>query len=180
MRSRLAALAALAALVALASPAGADDAPAPGHATPAAPEAVRSLHDLAPDQRARARGLFTQVMCACPSENWSRTLVNCPDACATPQKTEIATLVAAGRSDTEIIEAQRAKHGGMVIAAPDASGVGLGLYVLPFAGLVLGAALVAFVLLRWRAARLDASPQPAAKLGAGEVALVERELTEVE
>jgi hypothetical protein len=42
------------------------------------------IENLPVEQRQRVRRLWNQVVCACPNENWSRTLTNCMDACADP------------------------------------------------------------------------------------------------
>jgi cytochrome c-type biogenesis protein CcmH/NrfF len=46
--------------------------------------------------------LIEQLNCACPSENWTRTLKSCTDACANPQKEEIRAMLAGEKSSEEL------------------------------------------------------------------------------
>jgi cytochrome c-type biogenesis protein CcmH/NrfF len=93
-------------------------------------------------ERKRLRRLETGVMCACPRENWSRTLTNCPDSCADPQKKEIRALLRKGRSDAEILADMERAYGSRVLSAPGWSGTGKWSYLFPFLilGLAVGAA----------------------------------------
>lgn len=51
----------------------------------------------------RYRRLTGLLVCACPDENWTRTLHGCPDGCANPQKEELRALLVADKSDADIL-----------------------------------------------------------------------------
>jgi hypothetical protein len=48
-----------------------------------------SLSDLPREHRERVWSLWNRLVCACPDENWSKLLANCPDGCADPQKQQV-------------------------------------------------------------------------------------------
>jgi len=100
--------------------------------------------EFAPEQRERMERLFYRVMCACPRENWSRTLAGCPEACADPQKREIRAAVKAGKTDQEILEEQQKKYGPQALAIPDSTLASL----LPYLGLGTLTVIVLWILYR--------------------------------
>ncbi len=127
--------------------------------------------------RQRAREIFAKIVCACPSENWSKTLLNCPNGCSNTQKQEILHQIEEGWDDARIVEYQVTKYGGQALGKPD----DLLTYLLPVLVLVVAAGVAGMVLMRWRAssaqARVDrSSSSPAAD---DELAAVERELKEL-
>ena len=174
-RGRLAWTSALALFVALlvfvAAPVRADDdGLAQNHDVPGRP----LLSAVPAGQRDRVKSLWAQIVCACPRENWSKSLLNCPDACADPQKSDVIAGVIADRKDDEILEAQRQLHGPRVLGKPDDAAT----YVLPFAVL---AAAIAAGLWALRAGR-SRGPLPShgsSRPGEAEVDAIERELREI-
>lgn len=48
--------------------------------------------------------LTQEVICACPDENWTRTLQSCPDGCANPQKFELRALMDGEKTEQEIVK----------------------------------------------------------------------------
>lgn len=139
------------------------------------------LGDLPPEARRRARALWGRLCCACPSENWSRTLANCPDACADPQKGEVTRALAEGATDEQVLEAQLGRYGPQVLAAPEAEGAAAWVYWAPFLLLAGGAGLVAGVLARWRRGERVEVVRPGVEVPRGEeLDAVERELEEME
>ena len=140
--------------------------------------------DLSPAARRRVEHLYQQLMCDCPRETYSRTLANCPDACANPQKDLIVAMVNEERSDQEVFEAmlQRVGHDQRVLASPR-SFFGRWAYVLPFVFLVLGFIMAGVVLRSWRAGgRLDRQrrEKTAALVTEEELSRVEKELAELD
>lgn len=104
----------------------------------------------------RLKRLETYVMCACPNENWSRTLANCPDGCADPQKFEIRDMVREGRTDEQIFAAMEQKYGTRVRSHPGWAGTGKWAFILPIAGLLLSAVVAIWVVSRWQTAGVEA------------------------
>ncbi len=147
-----------------------------GHGHDAAGAVV--LGDLDSGLRRRVRDLWGTVVCACPRENWTRTLTNCPDACADPQKEEVLQQVAQGWDDDRVLAYQRSRYGDKAIGAPD----DVLTYVLPFLALAGAAMLTVFVLLRWRGGGPDTQMLELADTDASEqeLAAIEHELGEID
>ena len=135
------------------------------------------LDDLSVEDRQRAREIWSHIICSCPKENWSKTLMNCPDGCADPQKQAILMQIREGFSDEQIMDAQVAQWGTKVLAKPDDALT----YALPIVFLLACAGMAFFALQSWRkksdeardAHGLDVPPE------ANELAAVERELEEL-
>ncbi|MCG3134408.1 MAG: hypothetical protein HMLKMBBP_01714 [Planctomycetes bacterium] len=164
-------LAAALLLAASALPARAEDDH--GHGRPPVREVA--LNELTAEQRRRTLDAFAHVVCKCPSENWSKTLAMCPDACANPQKATVVRRVIEGRTLDEIVAEQVRLYGPKASAEP-ASGidpaVGAGIAV------VAAAVVAAVALMRRRpAAKPDGTETSPAR---AEQSAVERELREVE
>ncbi|MFN0058890.1 MAG: cytochrome c-type biogenesis protein CcmH [Planctomycetota bacterium] len=144
--------------------------------------APASADGLSDAQIARLRELEDQVMCACKTENWSRSLANCSEGCADPQKRQLRESVLADKSDEQILAAMKERYGSRVLAAPSWQGAGKWTYLLP--PIVLGLAIViAVVVLRsWRRQTLTAhgARREATPVDAGELQRVERELDELD
>ena len=99
------------------------------------------------EQLDRIEYLFGQVVCACPRENWTKSLAGCPEGCALPQKIQVRRGVKAGKSDEEILAEQVQVHGSQALARTPAEGfAGFYLYVLPFVALVIFLAVVVILL----------------------------------
>ena len=152
------------------------DAPAHFDETPMA--------SLTPEERNRVRRLLQEIMCDCPRENYSRTLSNCPDACAKPQKMIIRRMVKDGNRDEEILQTMlhRVQQDQRVLARA-VTPFGRAVYVLPFAFLAFGLAVAGFVLFRWSAGgRRDRERREKAGtvLTDEEMNRVERELAELD
>jgi len=105
---------------------------------------------LSVEDRRRVEHLEASIICACPRENWSKTLANCPDGCADQQKLFIRDAVRSGKSDGAVFEAMVAAYSGKVLAAPPWSGSGKWSYILPLAGFVVIVGAGAYVVSRWR------------------------------
>ncbi len=154
-----------------------------------------SINDLDVAQRERARALFSEVMCSCPRENWSRTLGSCPDGCANQQKQTILARVLQGISDREILDEQVriAKQilpmtgrdpadAERVLAAPPGA-LGMWVIALPLAGF-LGATIVLGAILKsWTGPGGGDAPSQQSDGPApddAEIAAIEKELSEVD
>ena len=135
------------------------------------------LDELEIAQRQRARSIFNEIVCRCPSENWSKSLLNCPDGCADPQKQEILHRILEGWTDAQIVAEQVQKYGPRAHGKPD----DLLTYLLPVLVLVGSVLTVGVVFLRWKraAAAGHASRRPETPPDESELAAVERELKEL-
>lgn len=135
------------------------------------------LDELDIAQRQRAKRLWAEIVCDCPRENWSKSLLNCPDGCSEPQKQEVLHQIVEGRSDQEIIDYQIAQHGPRAHGKPD----DVLTYLLPFLVLVGAVSVVGVVYARWRRASqaTHAHRMTGAPPADDELAAVERELQEL-
>ena len=135
------------------------------------------LDQLETAQRQRARSLFAEIVCNCPRENWSKSLLNCPDGCADKQKQEILQQVTLDWDDARIIDYQVKAYGPRAHDKPD----DVLTYLLPVLFLLVCVAVVGVVFSRWRRASFEArgergqGPPPAND----ELAAIERELKEL-
>ncbi|MEM7263954.1 MAG: cytochrome c-type biogenesis protein CcmH [Planctomycetota bacterium] len=101
-------------------------------------------------QMKRIHRLEVEVMCACPKENWSRTLSNCPDACADPQKSMIRSLVREGLDDEQVKDRMLERFGARVLSTPDHAGFfGKLAYWLPLISLAVVLAVATVILVIW-------------------------------
>ncbi len=92
---------------------------------------------------------------ACP-QCVGQSVVESDVAIAREMRAEIGRLVVAGWSDDEIRARFAGRYGEWVVLTPSTSGVSGLLWVIPVAGLVVGAGLLAMVLARWRRDGADA------------------------
>lgn len=151
------------------------------HSMPA--EALTVEDELPPELRARVVRLEQRLMCACPKENWIKTLRGCPDGCAIPQKIEVRRMLEEGASDEQILQAQVDRYGAKVLAAPDLGGIGGLTYLLVPALVLVAVVVMAVVLVRWgrRAEQRRGQNDRLEELVTPEeMAAVERELEEWE
>ena len=145
-----------------------------GHGT-----AVEDYDESAIQDPERIRNLHTHIMCACVEENWTRTLRNCPDACATPQKTEIMGLVGEGKTDEEIIQWMEDKYGPKVRAA----GQGNMPLILSVTALLVLSYFAGGAIRQWKSAGEEAREDRKRlreELDPEEIARIERDLEEIE
>ncbi len=104
------------------------------------------------------------------------------DACGTAAcqqwRAQIAEMLAGGQTDQQIKDYFVARYGARVLAQPPAEGASLLLYVLPIAGLFVGAVIVVLLLrrLRARAAQPAATPTSPKPSGDEYIDRVERDL----
>lgn len=148
----------------------------------------KSLLELAadddPETARRIEKLEDTIMCACPKENWTRTLTHCPDNCADPQKMEVRDLVTAGKTDREVRDYMKASYGTKVLATPDFEGSGGWSYLIPFIVLIGATILAVVVVAAWKRAGQIRNEQVdadfAESVSDDELASVERELERLE
>jgi len=100
--------------------------------------------------------------CGCGLTVHSCNHLNCSSSI--PLKKEISEQIAAGGTEAEILSRFQAKYGEKILAAPTTTGFNLAAWTMPFVGIGIGAAAIAWVLARWR---LGAASRP-------EPAIVER------
>jgi cytochrome c-type biogenesis protein CcmH len=107
---------------------------------------------LAGEQRPTLADLEDEIVCpVCTPE----TLEQSNSPVAARMRAFIVERIEAGDSKAEIKEKLVAEFGEGVLAAPPKRGFNLLAWVLPLAGLVLAAAVLALLARRWRRARVD-------------------------
>jgi len=84
--------------------------------------------------------------------------LNCPSS--GPMLTELEAHIDAGETDEQIIAAFSEKYGLTVLSSPPASGFNLLAYILPFAALVIGAIIAAYVARNWKRAAVPQTAPP--------------------
>ena len=73
-----------------------------------------------PEVRERIERLFSRVICACPRENWTKTLSGALEGCADEQKNTIRDGVRKGLTDEQILAQQVTTYGTeKVLSVPD-------------------------------------------------------------
>ena len=131
----------------------------------------------APQPRASLTDIENDVMCTLCHE--SLAVAQSPQADA--ERNYIRGLIAKGETKQQILRNMVAQYGANVLGKPPASGFNLTVYVLPPLILVVGIAILAFTLPRWRRrtrAAKSRSPDPAPALDPAEAARLERELSQ--
>ncbi len=120
-----------------------------------------AVEDVSPEEVAR---VTTNIVCTCGSDGCPPTHLvrHCSCTQAQTMQREVASMLAAGKSDEEIYEFYIQKHGPAVMAAPDAEGFNLVGWLSPFAALLFGGAIVMLVYRRLR----TREPEPVAATAA--------------
>ena len=93
------------------------------------------------------RRIALQLQCpVCEGE----TVADSPSGLAADMRAVIRTKVAAGESDQQILDEFVASYGDGILTEPPKRGISLGVWIGPLVGVVLGAGLVAMLLVNWR------------------------------
>ena len=93
------------------------------------------------------RRIALQLQCpVCEGE----TVADSPSGLAADMRAVIRTKVAAGESDQQILDEFVASYGDGILTEPPKRGISLGVWIGPLVGVVLGAGLVAMLLINWR------------------------------
>src|SRR5689334_13965987 len=95
----------------------------------------------------RAHSLESELRCV---DCEALSIADSSTSNAAAQRTDIENRVRAGQSDAEIRQAYIDKYGASILLKPENKGLGLLVWGLPVAAIVLGAGGLAFVLRRWR------------------------------
>ena len=100
--------------------------------------------------------LTETMMCLC---GCGQTIKNCPHVnCgfAIPARKRMATLLAEGKSVTEILEIYLKQYGDEILAAPQKKGFNLIGYIMPFVAIFIAAGAIFMVLRSWAAKGMKA------------------------
>ncbi len=101
-----------------------------------------------PYEKVRQIGDLVSCQCDCNYTVGSCNMINCHFS--DPVLLEIEAGLEAGQSDEEVLESIYAKYGSETRVEPGGRGFGLVGWIAPFASLLLGLALVPWVIRRWR------------------------------
>lgn len=129
--------------------------------------------DLTAEQEARAQGLEGRLKCpVCRTQSVREST----SFMALEMRRKIRQLVAAGRTDDEVLAYFAARYGDYILLEPRRQGFGLAAYALPFLAVLAGLAFLALAVRR-RIAPPDALPEDrSARLDDASRARVEEEL----
>jgi cytochrome c-type biogenesis protein CcmF len=89
----------------------------------------------------RVRQVARQLMCPCPTCNWAKVLATCGCGGAEEEIARIEKEVAAGRGNTEIVDARVKRFGWRVLAVPPDTAATRSAWLLPY--VVIGVAAIA-------------------------------------
>lgn len=98
---------------------------------------------------ATASDIAQKLVCQC---GCTQTLANCSEpVCSIREemKADIARLVGEGKSEPQVIQYFVTRYGEQVLAAPEKSGFNLVVWIVPFAVIIIGAAVIALAMKRW-------------------------------
>ena len=101
----------------------------------------------ATDLESRARDIDNKLMAPCCGANTVREHDSGP---AMQMRAEIRQMLAAGKSEREILDHFVTQHGEKILAMPDAQGFNLLAYLLPVGFLFFGGGFLFLALRRWR------------------------------
>jgi len=111
-----------------------------------APTAVALAARSQPQPRTTLPAMEQQVMCVvCRTP---LAVANGPQADA--ERQQIRELIAQGKTERQIKDVLVAQYGQRVLALPPSGGFGLAAYLVPAAAVLLGLAVLALALPRWR------------------------------
>ncbi len=83
------------------------------------------------------------------------TMIGCGHS--VPMKAELKKMIEDGKTDDQITAAFIQKYGKWVLSAPTTEGFNITAWIMPFAALIAGAMIVAFIVRNW-SARAVATP----------------------
>jgi cytochrome c-type biogenesis protein CcmH len=109
-----------------------------------------------------AEGLTCQCGCGLTVANCNHP--NCEFS--VPVRDQIDGMIKHGMSGPQVITYFRGKYGEKVLSAPTTQGFNLVAWVMPFAAIASGVALVALTIGRWRTASPGPAPKPGRTKGA--------------
>jgi cytochrome c-type biogenesis protein CcmH len=110
---------------------------------------------LTPEQEKQARALEGKLIAPCC---WTQPVSDHQSEASDQIKAEIRMLVAQGSSDKEILDTFIVRYGEKILAAPAPRGFNLTAYVLPALALLVAAAIVFLMAMRWRRDPAEAVP----------------------
>lgn len=125
-----------------------------------AAENAAALPDSVVDRRARE--VASQLRCVVCQ---GLSVEDSPSELAREMKQVVRDQIAAGRSDEEVKAYFVARYGEFVLLSPEPRGFNLVVYILPVAALLIGAGVVAAVIMRWRRAPIPTEGEAAASGG---------------
>ncbi|HTV09073.1 MAG TPA: cytochrome c-type biogenesis protein CcmH [Candidatus Aquilonibacter sp.] len=119
--------------------------------------AVPMLGAGAPSSRFDALGHKLMCVCGCGQVLLECNHVGCPDS--DREITELRTELATGLPDSGVLNWFVVKYGPTVLAAPLRGGFDIVAWIVPFAALFLGIAIVAYLIRIWRRRNPPGPPQ---------------------
>jgi cytochrome c-type biogenesis protein CcmH len=128
----------------------------------------------------RAKAIEEKIIAPCC---WTQPVSQHYSEAASTIRKQIREMLAAGKSEEQILDYYVAEYGERILASPPARGFNILVYVLPWVSLVAGTAVLGLVLRRWLSPK--GAPGPGEILtplapGADYDARIEKELRQLE
>jgi len=111
------------------------------------PCGLRAAQPLAPELETRARKIESELIAPCC---WTQPVSQHYSEVSTQIRAEVRQMLAAGRSEPEILQAYVGRYGERILASPPSRGFNRLAYILPWAFLTLGAVALLLILRAWR------------------------------
>lgn len=129
--------------------------------------AIMLAHGATPlsNDRVRQLGTMLHCKCGCNASVTECNMLHCHFS--DPVRMELLSMVESGRADQEILDAMVGKYGKDILRRPPQEGFYMLSYVMPYAGLAAGLALIGLLIrfyLRRRPAVASAAAQPSPEL----------------
>jgi len=99
-----------------------------------------------PELEERAHRIEAQLIAPCC---WTQPVSQHYSEAATRIRTEVREMLAAGRSEQEILDLYVERYGERILASPRARGFNRFAYILPWAFFILGAVALVLILRHW-------------------------------
>jgi cytochrome c-type biogenesis protein CcmH len=134
-----------------------------------------TIQAAAQEKEEIARRIEGELMAPCC---WAEPVSQHLSQIAEEMRREIRTMLAAGKSEQEILDIYVAKYGERILTTPPARGFNLLAYIMPWVLAVTGVVAVVVVLKRWLTLRPAESITPAVDDGYAD--RIDRELRDLE
>jgi cytochrome c-type biogenesis protein CcmH len=108
---------------------------------------LNAAFQLSPELEERARWIESELIAPCC---WTQPVSQHYSEASTQIRIEVRQMLAAGRTEPEVLNAYVARYGERILASPPARGFNRLAYILPWAFLVFGSIALLMILRAWK------------------------------